>query len=56
MPVKLMKCSSHEDIQDALRQTAALQAQLLALIYFQPLREPIQGYVSSYQNLSAFGA
>ena len=51
MPGRLMACTSHEEIQGALHQAAASQAQLLALIYFPPLREPIQRYVVSYQNL-----
>ena len=51
MPGQLMKCTSHEEIQGALHQTEANQAQLLALIYFPPLREPIQRYVASYQHL-----
>lgn len=51
MPGRLMRCTSHEEIQGVLHQTAASQAQLLALIYFPPLREPIQRYVASYQNL-----
>lgn len=46
-----MKCTSHEEIQGVLHQTGANQAQLLALIYFPPLREPIQRYVVSYQHL-----
>ena len=51
MPGRLMKCTTHEEIQGALHQTAASQAQLLALIYFRPLREPIRRYIASYQNL-----
>lgn len=50
-PAGLLRCTTHEEIQDAIRQTEAKQAQLLALIYFPPLREPLQRYVSSYQNL-----
>lgn len=50
-PVRLMKCTTHEEIQDVISRSAASQAQLLALIYFPPLREPIQRYVASYQNL-----
>ena len=51
MPGRLLKCTTHEEIQGALHQTAASQAQLLALIYFPPLREPVRRYIVSYQNL-----
>lgn len=51
MPGRLLKCTTHEEIQGVLHQSAASQAQLLALIYFPPLREPIRRYIVSYQNL-----
>ena len=51
MPGRLLSCKDHEEMQGVLHQTAANQAQLLALIYFPPLRKPIERYVSSYQNL-----
>ncbi len=51
MPGCLLKCTTDEDIQDVLHQSAANQAQLLALIYFPHLREPIRRYMVSYQNL-----
>lgn len=50
-PARLLKCKTHEEIEDAILQSEAKQAQLLALIYFPPLRDPLQRYVSSYQNL-----
>ena len=50
-PARLLKCKTHEEIEDAVQQLEAKQAQLLALIYFPPLRDPLQRYVSSYQNL-----
>lgn len=50
-PTRLLKCKTHEEIQDAILQSEAKQAQLLALIYFPPLRGPLQQYISSYQNL-----
>jgi hypothetical protein len=51
MPGRLLSCKDHEEMQGVLHQTAANQAQLLALIYFPPLRKPIERYISSYQNL-----
>ena len=51
MPGRLMQCTTHEEIQGVLHQSAANQAQLLALIYFPPLREPIRRYIASYQIL-----
>jgi hypothetical protein len=51
MPGRLLKCTTHEEIQGVLHQSAANQAQLLALIYFPQLREPIRRYMVSYQNL-----
>ncbi|MFA6270952.1 MAG: hypothetical protein WC657_07140 [Candidatus Paceibacterota bacterium] len=51
MPGRLLRCTTHEEIQGVLHQSAANQAQLLALIYFPPLREPIRRYMVSYQNL-----
>ena len=53
MPGRLLRCTTHEEIQGVLHQSAASQAQLLALIYFPPLREPIRRYVVSYQSLCA---
>jgi hypothetical protein len=51
MPGRLLSSKDHEEMQGVLHQTAANQAHLLALIYFPPLREPIERYISSYQNL-----
>lgn len=51
MPGRLLRCTSHEEIQGVLHQSAANQAQLLALIYFPHLREPIRRYMVSYQHL-----
>ena len=51
MPGRLLKCTTREEIQGVLHQSAANQAQLLALIYFPPLREPIRRYMVSYQHL-----
>ena len=50
-PAWLLKCTTHVEIEVAVQQLEAKQAQLLALIYFPPLRDPLQRYVSSYQNL-----
>ena len=47
----LTECPYWVDHFNVLSRSAARQAQLLALIYFPPLRDPIQRYVSSYQNL-----
>lgn len=49
-PARLLKCKTHEEIEDAVRQLEAKQAQLLALIYFPPLRDPIQRYVIRAQG------
>ena len=54
MPGRLLRCTTHEEIQGVLHQSAANQAQLLALIYFPPLREPIRRYMVSYQNLRRY--
>lgn len=50
-PATLLKCTSHAAFQEAIDQPSARQAHLLALIYFPPLREPLQRYIVSYQNL-----
>jgi len=51
MPGHLLKCTCHAEILEVTHQSAANNAQLLALIYFPPLRKPIERYVSSYGNL-----
>lgn len=54
MPGRLLKCTTLEEIHGVLHQSSANQAQLLALIYFPPLREPIRRYMVSYQDLCIF--
>ena len=51
MPGRLLSCTTDEEILAVTHQTDANQAALLALIYFSELREPLQRYVESYQNL-----
>ena len=50
-PGRLLSCTTDEEIHAVTHQTDANQAALLALIYFPELREPMQRYVESFQNL-----
>jgi len=53
LPEDLLKCTSHEETLNVVRQKDANKAHLLALVYFPLLRQATGQYIDSYAELAS---